>query len=99
MIFIGWGDKKNSWSVFHNGSMKKVVCKSTYISLFYFFRFVVRKKWYLIAKSSRRRLTEEELKELFPSKTPRLGLWESYSISFALMMIAVFVYASQVGPF
>ncbi len=91
MFFIyGWGQKSKSWKVSLENQEKALICTYKYFSLF-FLPWVVHAKWQLMGQDRRedQTLPYAKVKELFPEKTPGLGIFRRFMLPI--------VFASLIG--
>jgi hypothetical protein len=98
LIFFGWGRKSKSWSfIDEDQTPKAILCVYDYFDMFFFFKLVVRKKWYIVTenRSEDEEISFKELQEMTPGYTPQLSVWEAYGLLILAGMVGSFILFSS----
>lgn len=92
MFFFGWGKKSKAWEI---GDEMHLVVSWSYFDIFWCpIAFGVQ--WHLVGdkRSEDATISYEKVKELFPTNTPSLNIWQKYGL---LLVIGGFVLVSLIS--
>lgn len=91
MIF-GWGNKSKAWKI---NDIHHLVVSWSYFHIFWC-PFASNIKWHIIGdkRSEDATISYEKVKEMFPTNTPKLNIWQRYGL---LLVIGIIVLVSIVS--